>query len=406
MTENKKIFFSISLLSLYIYFKDKYKNTNMDNIDLDADFQYIVNKLSKIDKYQHLTNKQDIVQDAYNKFLDCKKDSIIDEDKMFEIVHNNVQALDEDDRKYILNCIIFIANRDKKISDEEKELVVQVAHLLNLKTEFKKIMEDFNKSEFAEPISSTKIVILSLILLSIIISVCFYFYKEQNNKINIFKGERVVFSEISFNRYVIYKNSFINDGHFLKQGVFYFDGTAEIGINPKNIKYDVLTKDITILYKDNPFVVSPTFNYILLADKIDPKGITEDEAKLVAGGLTIVAGYAGAKAGGFAGSIVGTFMPSLKLIAPITGTIIGGLAGGTGTYFFVKNKMEGMKLTSDISKKEEEKVKEDGRKLIAEVLNNDVKMLELYINSFEIYLKSKYASIGIEVNNIKYKEVK
>jgi hypothetical protein len=225
--------------------------------------------------------------------------------------------------------------------------------------------------------------------------------------VKIFKGDRLVFSEISLTRYVISKNSYINDTeHFRKQAIFYFNGDAEIGINPKNIKYDLITKNVTILYKDNPFIVNPSFDGVLLVDKINPEGISEDEAKIIAGGVAIVAGYAGVKAGGIMGGIVGTVMPQFKLIAPAVGAVAGGLVGTTGSYFLTKNILDGMKISSNISKEEEEKVKNSGKELITKVLNNDKKLIEFYMNDLKDYLKNKYASVGVEVNNIEYKEVK
>ncbi|MDX9901588.1 MAG: hypothetical protein RBT22_08875 [Aliarcobacter sp.] len=275
-------------------------------------------------------------------------------------------------------------------------------------------MEDFNKSEFATPISTVKIVLFFMIIVMILAVGLFYFYKNQDNKINIFKNERVVFNEMTFNRYVIYKNSFVENKFFLKQAIFYFDGVAEIGFNPKNINYNSITKEVTLLYKNNPFIVNTSFNNIFLVDNIDPEPISVDEAKLVAGGLAMVAGYAGAvaggKAGGTVGNLVGTAMPNLKLIAPVIGTgigsVVGGAATGLGTYYITKNILGGMQLSSDITKEEEEKVKVDSKKLINEVFNNDEMLLDLYINSFENFIKNKYASVGIEVTNIKYKEVK
>lgn len=406
MIEDKKIFFSISLLSLYIFFKEKYKSSTIDDTKKDIDLETVGKMLSKLDKYQHLPNKHDIVKNAYNEFLNCKVDLKIDENRLFEMVSKNIEELSEDKKIYILNSIIFIANSDKKITDEEKELISQVSYLLGFKSDFNKIMKDFYKSDFQNPISTVKIIMFFIIVLAGILAIGFYFYKKQENKINMFDKERVVFNEMTFNRYVIYKNSFIENGYFLKQAIFYFDGVVEIGFDSKNINYNPITKEITLLYKEKPFIVNTSFNNILLADKIDPEPVTEGEAKLVAGGLAIVGGYAGGVVGGKAGNIVGTVLPNLKLIAPLVGGGVGAIVGGAGTYFVAKNMLEGVKLSSDISKEEEEKVKIDSKKLINEVFNNDEKLLELYVNSFEIYLKNKYASVGIEVNNIKYKEVK
>lgn len=406
MTADKKIFFSISLLSIYIFLKEKYKNNDMDDAQKDKDLETVGKMLSKLEKYQHLPNKHNIVQNAYNEFSNCKVDSKIDEKKIFDIVSTSIEELSEDEKKYILNSVIFVANSDKKITNEEKELILQVNYLLGFKTDFNNIMKDFSKSEFSAPISTTKLVMLLVIILTVVLGICFYFYKEQSNKINIFKNERVVFNEMSFNRYVIYQNSFGEDKHLLKQAIFYFDGVAEIGFEPKNIKYNPVTKEITLLYKDRPFIINTSFNNILLVDKINPKSITTDEAKLVAGGLALVGGYTGSVAGKAVGNLVGTVMPNLKLIAPIVGIGVGSVVGGAGTYFISKKLLEGVKISSEITVEEQEKVKVSSKELINEVLNNDNMLIELYINSFESFIKNKYASIGIEVNNIKYEEVK
>lgn len=406
MTADKKIFFSISLLSIYIFLKEKYKNNDMDDAQKDKDLETVGKMLSKLEKYQHLPNKHNIVQNAYNEFSNCKVDSKIDEKKIFDIVSTSIEELSEDEKKYILNSVIFVANSDKKITNEEKELILQVNYLLGFKTDFNNIMKDFSKSEFSAPISTTKLVMLLVIILTVVLGICFYFYKEQSNKINIFKNERVVFNEMSFNRYVIYQNSFVEDKHLLKQAIFYFDGVAEIGFEPKNIKYNPVTKEITLLYKDRPFIINTSFNNILLVDKINPKSITTDEAKLVAGGLALVGGYTGSVAGKAVGNLVGTVMPNLKLIAPIVGIGVGSVVGGAGTYFISKKLLEGVKISSEITVEEQEKVKVSSKELINEVLNNDNMLIELYINSFESFIKNKYASIGIEVNNINYEEVK
>lgn len=406
MTADKKIFFSISLLSIYIFLKEKYKNNSIDDIQKDIDLETVGKMLSKLEKYQHLPNKHNIVQNAYNEFSNCKVDSKIDENKLFDIVSTSIEELSEDEKKYILNSIVFVANSDKKITNEEKELILQVNYLLGFKNDFNRILKDFNKSEFSAPISTPKLVMLLVIILTVVLGTCFYFYKEQSNKINIFKNDRVVFSDMSFNRYVIYKNSYQISEYFLKQAVFYFDGVAEIGFDPKNIKYNPVTKEITLFYKEKPFIVNTSYNNVLLVDKIDSKPIFEDDAKKIAGGFAIVGGYVGAQAGSVLGSFVGTVKPELKVIAPILGASTGAVLGGVGVYFTAKNILEGAKLTDDISKEEEEKVKLESKKLIDYVLYTDTQLFDLYKNSFDSFIKNKYASVGIEVIAIKYEEVK
>lgn len=403
---DKEKFFSISLLSLFMYFKEKYKTNDIDDSNKNKDLEIIGKMLSKLEKYQHIPNKHEIVEDSYLKLLDCKKDSKIDENKLFNIVSDMSKDLSDEDKKYILNSVIFVANNDKKITDEEKELISQVNHLLGFKTNFKTIIKDFNKSEFSTPISTFKILLMLITIFIFIGVICFYFYREQSNKINIFKNDRVVFSDMSFNRYVIYKNSYQISEYFLKQAVFYFDGVAEIGFDPKNIKYNPVTKEITLFYKEKPFIVNTSYNNVLLVDKIDPKPISEDDAKKIAGGFAIVGGYVGAQAGSVLGSFVGTVKPELKVIAPILGASTGAVLGGVGVYFTAKNILEDAKLTDDISKEEEEKVKLESKKLIDYVLYTDTQLFDLYKNSFDSFIKNKYASVGIEVIAIKYEEVK
>ena len=107
MTADKKIFFSISLLSIYIFLKEKYKN-NIDDTQKDIDLETVGKMLSKLEKYQHLPNKHNVVQDAYNEFSNCRVSSKIDENKLFDTVSTTMETLSEDEKKYILNSIITI----------------------------------------------------------------------------------------------------------------------------------------------------------------------------------------------------------------------------------------------------------------------------------------------------------
>ena len=406
MIDDRKIFFAVSLLSLYIVLKEQNKSDFVDEAEKNKELEKLTKKLSKLDRYQHLTNKSTVVEEAYQEFLNHKVDLKVDEQKLLEFVSKDIAQLTEETKKYILNCVIFVAHDDKKISDEEKELIIQISHILGFKTNFNNLLNNYKKSEFGDSISSTKIMIVLLILFVAILSICFYFYKSMESKVKIFGNETVVFSELSFNRYIIYQNTFFENDYFLKQAIFYFDGTADIGFDPKNIDYNRVTKEITLSYKANPFIVNTSFNNILLVDKISPESISKEEASKFAGGLSLIGAYAGLTAGGAAGSAVGTFFPQIKFIAPLVGSGGGALVGGASTYFVSKNFLEGIKISSEISKEEEERVKIESKNLINNVLNNEKSMMELYINSFDSFIKNKYSSFGLEVKSIKYKEAK
>lgn len=408
MSNNKQEFYNISLLSIYVVLKDKKELDYYKESDKNKILTLINSKLRNSSRYQYLTNKKFILEDSYNNFEKYIVDSKVDEEKLLNFVLKNTNHLNEEIKEYILNCVIHIAYDDKKISNEEQELITQISHMLGYKTNFNYLMSNYKKSEFGDSFSTAIIIIVFIIFLVVISSIGFYFYKQgdDKDKIKIFGNETVVFSEISFNRYVIYKNTFFENKHLLKQAVFYFDGIVDIGFNPNNINYNPTTKEIIFSYTDSPFVTNTIFKNILLVDKISPEPISEEEASKFAGGLAILGAYGGFVTGAKTGILVGTLFPNLKLISPIVGSGVGSLVGGSATYFASKKILEGVKITSEITKKEEEMVKIESKNLINDIFKKEQSMLELYLNHFESFIKTKYASYGLEVKNIQYKEVK
>lgn len=397
--DDKKIFFDISILSLYIFLKEKYKNHFINQKNKNDDIKEVSILLLKNQKYIYIKNKQFIINDAYEKLISCYDNSILDEEKLFSFL--DIQNLNENEKKDILNGIFFVANRDNKISDIEKELIVQIDHSFNLNRNYNEILNEFNKSEYKESFSTKKLLLYLSIFFVFALTVFLYFLLiKKEEEIKIFDNKRVVFNELSFNRYAIYKNQF-NDknSYYLKQAVFYISGRSEIAFNPENIKYDSKNSEI-ILYKnkltDKYFDIYLDYNPILLVDKIDPQPLTEE----LKGEITAFITVAGVVGGTIAGQKIG------MLTGALPESIFGGAAlGGIAGYGISKALIsDDFKLSKDISKKEEDIAISESKNAIKELLLSDKNLENVYKKEFEEYIKSKYLSYGISINKIKYEE--
>ncbi|MGJ0309153.1 hypothetical protein [Aliarcobacter cryaerophilus] len=397
--DDKKIFFDISILSLYIFLKEKYKNHFINQKNKNDDIKEVSILLLKNQKYIYIKNKQFIINDAYEKLLSCYDNSILDEEKLFSFL--DIQNLNENEKKDILNGIFFVANRDNKISNIEKELIVQIDHSFNLNRNYNEILNEFNKSEYKESFSTKKLLLYLSIFFVFALTVFLYFLLiKKEEEIKIFDNKRVVFNELSFNRYSIYKNQF-NDknSYYLKQAVFYISGRSEIAFNPENIKYDSKNSEI-ILYKnkltDKYFDIYLDYNPILLVDKIDPQPLKEE----LKGEITAFITVAGVVGGTIAGKKIG------MLTGALPESILGGAAlGGIAGYGISKALLsDDFKLSKDISKKEEDIAISESKNAIKELLLSDKNLENVYKKEFEEYIKSKYLSYGISINKIKYEE--
>lgn len=193
--DDKKIFFDISILSLYIFLKEKYKNHFINQKNKNDDIKEVSILLLKNQKYIYIKNKQFIINDAYEKLISCYDNSILDEEKLFSFL--DIQNLNENEKIDIVNGIFFVANIDNKISDIEKELIVQIDHSFNLNRTYKEIFREFNKSEYKEKFSNKKLFLSLFIIFVFALTVFLYFLLNKNEEeIKIFDNKRVVFNEL------------------------------------------------------------------------------------------------------------------------------------------------------------------------------------------------------------------
>lgn len=398
----------ICLLSVYVYLKEKYSDLNLAQENRKKDANVIAELLKKIEKFAHIPNKTNKILEAHDYvigFIDDKGD--FDEESFLNSIKDKTSDLSQDDRNYLLNVVIYVAHTDKKISDNEKEAIIQVAYFLNLDTDFKKIMSTYESSEFAK--SKAKFFVFSLIAAAvIIISVSAYFILgNTKDKVVTFNQKSVVFSEINFNRFVVYKNFFpVENDHLQKQAVFYLNGSAEVAFNSDNLVHNKSKNQIILKYDNVPFELKPLFKPTILVDEIYPKEITKGEARKV-GAFVGVAGtiggsILGAKAGGLLKSVL---PPPYNVAAPIAGGALGGITGGAAGYFLTVNALDGMKLVGDITPKEKREVIDASKALITATLQVDDAMLKLYKKNFKNYIKAKYAQFGYNINDIKYEKL-
>lgn len=403
------IFKIIAKLASFIYIKDTYADFYVPSFKKDNDIEKLQAILKKLERYAHIPNKVKIIESSYDDVVEYVDSSYLDEESFFGAIHEEVKSLKKTERIYILNSVIYVAYIDKKISDEEKESIIQIASLLELDTNYKKILSKYNKSEFGKPPSKFYIASAIVIFIAIITAGGYAIYSYKTNKIDSFDKKAFVFSEVFFNRYVIYKNAFdIGGEYFQKQAVFYLGGSAEITFNPKHnsLTYNPVNHVVTYSYDgDFPFDLKQNFSSVVLVDEIEPKEISEEDAKKLGFVVGIVGGTGGAYLGGKASTLISPFLPpNLKPFAPIGGVVLGGLVGSATGYFVTSNMLEGVKITSSISHKEKEEVVYAGKELIIATLKADEEMISMYKDQFIKYIKGQYARSGLEVTRVKFEQ--
>jgi len=401
MKEEQKIFYAISLLSVYIYLKNKYDTlAEIGDKDFNNNVKDINKLLLKLEKYAFLPDQDKLIEKSYKDILDRIKENKIAEEDFFEQIKSSTVTLSKDDKSYILNSVIYVANEDRKISEVEKKLIIQGAYFLELDRDFDKIMLNYKASDFTPSYSNKSIIAGVVLVMALLIGGAYIYYKYSVSKINIFNQKRVVFTEVSFNRFVVYKNKYdVDNLYFKKQAVFFLSGKAEIGFNPENIKYDNINNILTVLYQKNSlFVIKPSFNPYLVVDRTDPEPISLESARKVGA----IVGIAGAAVGAKVGNVLGSILPTPYRLAA---TVAGGAMGGAGAYWITSSALEGMQLSKEISKSEEQLVVETSEVLITSLLKSDKTLQDMYKDRFEEYIKFKYSNVGYKIKNIKYSEI-
>jgi len=407
MEREKNIFSLIVKNSIFAFLKEKYPNYRFDDINDSDNISKITELLKQLEKYAHIPDKQHIISDNYNLIKSYIDNGTFKEGDFLQSLKENTQDLTEDDKNYILNAVIFITNEDNNISETEKEIILQISRFLDIHHSYKEILENYKKSEFHSE-SHTTIITIGIVLVLCVLGGLWY---KINNipKVQVFTKNEYQFDEITFNRYVIYKNQFkITDitnnisNKFKKYAVYYLSGTATVSFNPKDLQYDTTTQTLTV---SNKFKIEPHISSknIKTIDMVNPQKITKGEAQAIGTVVGLAGAYGGSKVGSSLGSGLTSFLPSsVQQFSTSISGLAGELLGGGVGYFATTKLLTGKQISANISQSDKIDTINTGIGLIKIQLNSDKKLLAMYKEHFETFIKAQYAKFGMNINHIKY----
>jgi hypothetical protein len=394
-------FYLISMISSYVYLKEKYDDLSVlaeDETLKDLDEIYAI--LRPLEKYLIVPDKKNIISKAMTELSNIYKETNLYRDKIFlSKIAEYSKNLEEDEKIEILNILIYVTMKDKRVSTKEKEAILQVAKAFGINYGYNELIKNFENSELYK---SNNIILITILIFSLALLGAFSYFEykksQKDNRVNIFNEKKISFSQVFFNRFVIYKNKVSKPNeYFRKEAVFYISGEAEVSFNPDNIVYDSNSKKVTyILPKDSPFNVEIGNIKSLLVDEIEPKPINKEDARKYAVTIGIAGGILGSYAGGTLASL---YSNPMNLIG---GTLIGGLAGGLGSGIVAFKSLEGKYLSKKITLKEKREISDKSIELIKALLKYNSDLVAEYKKSFVHYIKRKYAYFGKEVVKVEF----
>ncbi len=397
----QKKFYLISLITTYAVLKEDYSDVVYGIEKQETkDINKIISLLQPLEKFITIPDKKDYINKS---FLELEKifccDSMGKEGTFFQKIHEYGKILDTTaEKEEVLNILLYVINIDNKITDIEKELLLQVADKFGIDHDYNKLLKSYKKSALKKPVPILKMSLIASIIILPLLGLLYYFSLSNNHGVtNVFNDKKIMFSKITFNRFVIYQNKYdVESTHFAKQAVFNIYGTAEVGFEPKNLTYDAVSKILTYhLPKTSPYMVEMS-SKVKLIDQANPVPLSEEEAKKLASGVAIVGGLAGAKVG----SSLGSLYPGAG--GKIGGAVLGGVGGGVTSGLLAYSGLSGLKVSKDISRKERKIVVEGSKEKIQNLLELSPDLTQTYEKSFERYIKTLYALHGLEVKKIEY----
>lgn len=393
----------IILIITYAYLKEKYKEFENKLINKNkVDIEKIESFLQPLEEYIVIPDKKNLIENIYTELSGIFNSNIVNKEKSFlEKVNQLSLNLNKEDKKDVLNILMYVTDEDGKISHVEKTIILQLSNIWELENDFESLVSSYKKSKYKRSISLKKIFFIFFIILCVVISSIYFLYEYQTNNIKIFNEKRIAFKKISFNRFFIYSNKFQSgaDKYFRKQAVFYIDGVAEVGFETKNLKYNPLTKTVSYtLPVKSPFSIKMKINSSQLIDKFKPQKISSSDAAKISGVVGLLGGLYSAKVTMGSSFVSKLYSTKAKSIAVSAVGLISGVVAGGFTYSILNNKY----LNKEISISEEENVVSEAKNLIHKTLMYDNALTKMYKENFEKYIKSKYMSYGFDVQKIEY----
>jgi hypothetical protein len=390
----------LCLISIYLYLKDKHAESDSLAEKKEERISAIARRLRRFDSYAHVTNKKQLVRESYELILGHAVAGELDEDKLLIDCKSQSSGLSTHQKEMVFASLVNLARADRHVSPEEREVICQIGSILEID----------NPGSRISPTVSPKVAFAGVALLAsaLIASLYFVLVHGEDNPVNTFKKESVVFSELFFNRFLIYQNRFNVESELLRrQAVYYLNGSAEVSFKPSQLLYDEPAGEITFLChesregKKQLFQLKSHINPPKLVDEVKPKPITEKEARMAAAVIGIAGGAVGAAAGAQFGTVLQALLPpQYGAVAKVGATAVGGVAAGAGGYFFTLNALEGMSLRDEISPAEERKVTESAKTLIQAAIEAETQLSALYKDKFKEFITTEYASRGKAVSRV------
>lgn len=405
-------FRTLCLVSTYLYLKDKYPQLQVLGEEKDKDILAITERLKQFAQYAHVANKKKLIRQSYEMIATQKIAEDIDEEEILSYVRQHAKNLTTADKDYVFECLVTVARADGKISTEAKEVVCQVGLVLDIENPAGKLSR--NGLPWYAPAGIIALVVV------LVVSAYFVFSGGADQKINTFRKHDIVFSEIFFNRFLIYTNSFAENNniglakYMARMAVWYLSGSAEITFKPSQLHHDPATNKLVLTCNTDSrrhFDMKTHFNQPLIIDEMEPEEISKEEAEKVAGVIGIAAGTVGAVAGGVAGNAMGgmikEFLPPgyqvlAKPVGAVTGALALGAAGGAAGYFVTVNALEGRALARSISPGEKDQVTKSAQQIMTATLAAEAELAEMYKQKFKAFITAEYAMRGITVSDIDY----
>jgi hypothetical protein len=412
MSVSKEIlkFKILSKNAIYAFLKEKYQDNTIKDEDDTNNLNKIIDILSNIEEFAHVPDKELIIKQEYQKIKNLLNNNEFREAKLLEYVQENSKELNQNEKLDIVYSIIHIMHLDNKISQKEKNIILQITKFLDIKDiTYEEIIKSYYHKFKNKKASTLKILLIGIMLLVLASGGAYWLYLQNLNKqnsIKIFQQEEIAFSEVYFNRFVIYQNKFFNSNskYFKKQAIYYINGKAEISFEPKRLNYDPLKQVLTYTYPKGFFNITLNTNKTLEVDKIDPKPISAQEAEKIAIGVGLAGAYFGGKAGYNNADKLTKILPeSISKYIKIGSTALGGAIAGATSYFITFNALKDLQLSSKITEKEKVAVINNAKKLIKAQIILDERLQKKYKDMFKSYLKYQYSKANININKIIFK---
>lgn len=392
-------FQTLSLVFTYIFLKEKYPSLKDPAIRERQDVDVIYERLREYEAYAHVPNKKKFILEGFDHINSHGTDDEFDEEELLTLVRQLSVELDPKQREEIFRSLVQAAKADNHISADEKEVICQVGVALKIE----------NPQQWLSSQKTWIGIAVAALLFFSVAGFAYYLYSSiSGGGVNTYRRENIVFSEVFFNRFLIYKNRFNVESDWMRrQAVFYLNGSAEIAFEPSQISYDESSGTLSLACSsaapDSQFQMIYHFDDPVIVDQVDPRPISESEAKTAASVIGIAGSALGVTAGAKFGSVLSSFAPKqYKFVTQAGAGALAGLAGGLGGYYFALDSLTGTQLTKDISPAEILVITQAAMDIIKAALEAEGELTNIFEERFQTFIQAEYAERGKNISRVSF----